>query len=77
MLEVNCSYQELTGFQPVELTDKCYIAEVTSDNFTSQRLVNYCGHRPLTSFNSQQAGLAKLNDDYFLAGTKLSQVWSS
>ena len=35
MLEVNSSYQELTGFQPVELMDNCSTAEVMSDNFTS------------------------------------------
>ena len=31
MLEVNSSYQELTGFQPVELMDNCSTAEVMSD----------------------------------------------
>ena len=35
MLEVISSYQELTGFLPVELTDKCSTAEVMSDNYTS------------------------------------------
>ena len=70
MLEVIRSYQELTGFLPVEFlaepsgkaerTDKCSTAEVMSDNYTSQWLVNFGGRRPLTSFNSQQAELAKV-----------------
>ena len=60
MLEVISSYQELTGFLPVELTDKCSTAEVMSDNYTSQWLVNFGGRRPLTPFNSQQAELAKV-----------------
>ena len=60
MLGVNSSYRELTGFMPVELTDKCSTAEVMSANFTSQRLVNFGGRRPLTPFNSLQAKLAKV-----------------
>ena len=64
MLEVISSYQELTGFLPVELTDKCSTAEVMSDNYTSQWLVNFGGRRPLTSFNSQQAELAKVKLNY-------------
>jgi hypothetical protein len=70
MLEVISSYQEFfaskasklerTGFLPVELTDKCSTAEVMSDNYTSQWLVNFGGRRPLTPFNSQQAELAKV-----------------
>ena len=70
MLEVISSYQELTGFLPVELTDKCSTAEVMSDrsalpldfvkNYTSQWIVNFGGRRPLTPFNSQQAELAKV-----------------
>jgi hypothetical protein len=70
MLEVIRSYQEFfaskasklerTGFLPVELTDKCSTAEVMSDNYTSQWLVNFGGRRPLTPFNSQQAELAKV-----------------
>ena len=70
MLEVISSYQELTGFLPVELTDKCSTAEVMSDNYTSQWLVNFGGRRPLTPFNSQQAELAKVKytlfNKYFL-----------
>ena len=64
MLEVISSYQELTGFLPVELTDKCSTAEVMSDYYTSQWLVNFGGRRPLTPFNSQQAELAKVKCNY-------------
>ena len=39
MLEVISSYQELTGFLPVELTDKCSTVEVMSGKFTSRWLV--------------------------------------
>ena len=60
MFGVISSYRELTGFEPVELTDKCSAAEVMSVNFSSQQLVNFRGRRPLTPINSQQAELAKV-----------------
>ena len=44
MLGVISSYRELTGFEPMELTDKCSAAEVMS--------VNFGGQRPLTPVNS-------------------------
>ena len=69
MLEVISSYQELTGFLPVELTDKCSTAEVMSDNYTSQWLVNFGGRRPLTPFNSQQAELAKVKSNNIIAAS--------
>ena len=40
MFGVIRSYQKLTGFQPVELQDKCFSAIVMSPNYTSHWLVN-------------------------------------
>ena len=56
MFGVIGSYRELTGFQPVELTDVCSAAEVMSVNSTSHRLVIFCGQRPLTTVNYWASG---------------------
>ena len=64
MFGVISSYRELTGFWPVELTDKCSAAEVMSVNFSSQQLVNFCGRRPLTPVNSQQVEVVKVKLNY-------------
>ena len=74
MYGVISSYRELTGFEPVELTDKCSAAEVMSVNFSSQQLVrstygrlqgkNFCGRRPLTPVNSQQVEVVKVKLNY-------------
>jgi hypothetical protein len=70
MFGVISSYWDLTGYQPVEFlpckrpkverTDISSAADHMSVNFSSQRLVNFGGQRPLTPVNSQQAKLAKV-----------------
>ena len=61
MLGVIRSYQELTGFQPVELSDNSFAAVgLLSANSTSHRLVNFCEQSSLTPINSSEAKLAEL-----------------
>jgi len=56
MFGVIRSYQELTGFQPVKLTDVCSAAVVLSVNSTSFRLVNFRSRRLLTPVNYRASG---------------------
>ena len=62
MFGVNRSYRELTGLQPVELTDNSVPVDVDVNvNLNYRRLtsINFRRHSRLTPVNSQQAKLAK------------------
>ena len=52
MFVVIRSYQELTGFQPVKLTDVCSAAVVLSVNSTSQGSLTSASKARITSVNS-------------------------
>ena len=61
MFVVNRSYRELTGFQPVELTDNSVLVDVNVNlNYRQLTPANFRRRSRLTSINSQQAKLETL-----------------